>query len=207
MPSLSEQSVFAGRRFASRDDGHDLVRFEGTDFTGAHAEGATFLECSLVGCRLDDAHLEGSRWSDCAWERVSGVGIALFEASLADMSIEGSRLAAMSAGGSAWRDVTVQGAKIDFLNLRGARLKDVRFVDCLIGELDLSEATVDGMSFDGCTLVEAQFGRGSYAALDLSGATLRSPRGVAGLTGATVSRVQLLELAECFAAELAIAVA
>jgi uncharacterized protein YjbI with pentapeptide repeats len=192
--------------FAGQDLDLDGYRFEQTDFTGAHAEGRPFLECTLVGCDLTDTALHSTRWSDCVWERVHGAGIALQEASLHDVTIEGSRLAAVSAWGSTWRGVTVRGGKVDFLNLRGARLKDVVFEDCVVIELDLHEATVQGLSFEGCTLVEPEFGGGSYAALDLSGATLRSPRGVAGLKGATVSPVQLVELAAPLAAELGITV-
>ena len=207
MPSAADQTVFGAAVFAPRDDYHDAVRFEGTDFTGAHAEGHSFLECSLVGGILDEAHLEGSRWSECEWVRVHGVGPTLVEASLADTTFEGCRLAAVSAWGSTWRDVTVRGGKVDFLNLRGARLKDVAFVDCVVSELDLQEAVVDGLTFEGCTLLRPSFGRGTYAGLDLSGATLRSPLGLAGLRGATLSRPQVTDLADALAAELGIAIA
>lgn len=208
MPSATDQTLWRGPVFVPADSGstHDGVRFEQTDFRGAHAEGVSFLECTLVGCALDDAHLEGSRWSECGWDRVHGVGIALPEASLAETTFDGCRLAAVSAWGSTWRDVTVTGGKIDFLNLRGAKLRDVSFVDCVVTELDLQEGTVDGVSFDGCTLVQPEFGRGRYAGLDLSGATLRDPRGLAGLRGATLSRPQVIELADQLAAELGIVV-
>ena len=207
MPSAADQIKFRGAVFATRDDYHDAVRFEGTDFTGANAEGHTFLECSLVGGTLDEAHLEGSRWSESEWERVQGVGVTLVEASLADTAFVGCRLAAVSAWGSTWRDVTVRGGKVDFLNLRGARLRDVAFVDCVVTELDLQEATVDGLTFEGCTLVQPSFGRGTYAGLDLSGATLHSPTGLAGLRGAILSRHQVIDLADAFASELGIAIA
>ncbi|HET9633701.1 MAG TPA: pentapeptide repeat-containing protein [Terrabacter sp.] len=207
MPSAADQTPFADPLFSTRDQHHDAVRFEGTDFTGAHAEGHSFLECSLIGATLDGAHLEGSRWSECEWERVGGVGLTFSEASLADTTVEGCRLAAVSAWGSTWRDVTVRGGKVDFLNLRGARLKDVAFIDCVVVELDLQEATVDGLTFEGCTLAAPTFGRGTYAGLDLSGATLRSPVGLAGLRGATLSRLQVIDLADALAAELGIRVA
>jgi uncharacterized protein YjbI with pentapeptide repeats len=210
MPSDADQTLHpapdfaAGARSATH---HDSVRFEGTDFSGAHAESHTFLECTLRGACLDDVHLEGSRWSEGAWERVHGVRVSIVEASLADMVLDGCRLAAVSAWGSTWRDVTVRGGKVDLLNLRGARLKDVAFVDCVVTELDLAEARVDGLTFEGCTLLEPTFGRGTYAGLDLSGATLRSPRGLAGLRGATLSRAQVIDLADALAAELGILIA
>ena len=149
MPSAADQTLFGEAVFTTRDQHHDAVRFEGTDFTGAHAEGHSFLECSLLGGTLDEAHLEGSRWSESEWQRVAGVGLSLVEASLVETTMEGCRLAAVSAWGSTWRDVTVRGGKVDFLNLRGARLKDVAFVDCVVVELDLQEATVDGLYLRG----------------------------------------------------------
>src|SRR6476620_8364954 len=91
MPSHADQTVFRDAVFATRDLHQDAVRFEGTDFTGAHAEGASFLECTLVGVTLDEAHLAGSRWSECEWQRVQGVGVTLVEASLAETTIEGCR--------------------------------------------------------------------------------------------------------------------
>jgi uncharacterized protein YjbI with pentapeptide repeats len=207
MPSAADQTSFRDAVFATRDPHQDAVRFEGTDFTAARAGGFGFLECSLVDVCVDDAHLESSRWSECEWDRVHGVGISLHGASLVETTLDGCRLGAVSAWSSTWRDVTVQGGKIDFLNLRGARLKDVTFLDCVVVELDLQEATVDGLTFEGCTLVEPSFGRGSYKRLDLSGATLRAPHGLAGLKGATLSRPQVIDLADALAAELGIVIA
>jgi uncharacterized protein YjbI with pentapeptide repeats len=206
MPSAADQTLFRDALFTTRDPHQDAVRFEGTDFGGAHAEGFSFLECSLLDARLDDAHLEGSRWSECTWERAQGVGVSLVEASLVETTLDGCRLGAVSAHGGVWRDVMVRGGKVDFLNLRGANLKDVAFVDCVVVELDLSEATVDGMTFEGCTLLEPTFGRGKYAGLDLSEAQLRAPHGLAGLRGATLSRPQVIDLADALAAELGITV-
>lgn len=209
MPSTADLNPFPQAQFSSRDraeDHLDQLLFDGTDFTAAHGEGVGFLECTLEGAVLDDVQLAGSRWSECRWERVRGVHVSLVEASLVETVWEGCRLAAVSAWGSTWRDVTVRGGKIDFLNLRGARLKDVRFEDCVISELDLQEATVDGLSFEGCSLVLPEFGRGRYTRLDLSGATLRDPRGLAGLKGAVLGRAQVIDLAEALAAELGIIV-
>ncbi|MDN5794360.1 MAG: pentapeptide repeat-containing protein [Intrasporangium sp.] len=204
---IPDQRPFPHPSFAGQDLDLDGYRFDATDFTHAHAQGRTFLECTLVACDLGEAVFRGSRWSQCAWERVHGAGISLVEASLHDIVIDQCRLGAVSAWGSQWRGVTVRGGKIDFLNLRGAKLKNVMFEDCLISELDLQEATVDAVRFDGCRLVEPQFGRGRYTGLDLTGAELVSPQGVAGLRGARVSRLQLLDLGPVLALEAGIEVA
>lgn len=207
MPHAPDQIRYESAVFDPLDSDHDGVRFEGTDFTGAHAEGHRFIESALVGATLDDVRLDGSRWAECTWERVRGTSVSLPETSLIETQLDGCRLAAVSAWGSHWRDVTVTGGKIDFLNLRGASLKHVAFVDVIIDSLDLQEATVEGLSFVGCTLREPEFDRGRYTDLDLSGATLQAPRGLSSLRGAILSRVQVIDLADQLAAELGIAVA
>lgn len=206
MPPVPDQIRYESAVFDLREDDHDGVLFDGTDFTGAHAEGHRFIESALVGAVLDDVHLDGSRWAECTWELVRGTSVSLPEASLVETRFDGCRLAAVSAWGSHWRDVTVTGGKIDFLNLRGARLKDVAFVDVVIDGLDLQEATVERLSFVGCTLREPEFGRGHYTDLDLSGAAVQAPRGLSSLRGATLSRGQVIDLAEHLAAELGIVV-
>lgn len=206
MPEPSEQRPFPYAAFEGPDFDLDGFRFSSTDFAGAHAEGRTFLECTLVDCDLTDAALHSTRWSDCVWDRVQGVGVALPDATLQEVTIEQSRLAAVSAWGSHWRGVTVRGGKVDFLNLRGATLRDVTFEDCVVIELDLQEATVEGLRFPGCTLIEPEFGRGRYRQLDLRGAQLRGPRGAAGLRGALVTSLQLLDLAAPLALEAGIEV-
>ena len=75
-----------------------------------------------------------------------------------------------------------------------------------MSELDLQEASVDGLTFEGCTLLQPSFGRGAYAGLDLSGATLRSPVGLAGLKGATLSRHQVIDLQYALPTELGIVI-
>jgi uncharacterized protein YjbI with pentapeptide repeats len=76
-----------------------------------------------------------------------------------------------------------------------------------VTELDLDQARRERVSFEGCTLEEPHLMGATYKDVDFSGATLRSPRGVAGLKGAVVGRAQLVDLAEHLAAELGLVVA
>jgi uncharacterized protein YjbI with pentapeptide repeats len=62
------------------------------------------------------------------------------------------------------------------------------------------------VSFDGCVLTAAQWSKATLAKVDLSGARLVAPQGVTSLRGATIGRVQLLELADAFADQLGIRV-
>jgi len=188
------------------EEHYDGLSFRGLDLTGARGASTRFLECELDGCDLTSAVLAGSRWSESTLTRVRGVGTDLSEACLLDVSVTDARFGALAAYGSTWRRVTVHGGKIEFLNLRGAHLREVQFEDCKLIEPDFAGATLRDVTFSGCTLVGALLHGASLANVDLSGARLVEPKGLTSLGGATISRVQLLELADAFADQLGIRV-
>ncbi len=188
------------------EEDYDALSFQGLDLTGARGASARFLECVVDGCDLTSAHLAGSRWTESSWTRARGVGTDLSEASLVDVSVIDARFGALAAYGSRWRRVDVNGGKIEFLNLRGATLREVRFEDCLLLEPDFADATLTDVTFAGCTLVGAQLQGARLTKVDLSEARLVEPKGLTSLGGATISRGQLLELADAFADQLGIKV-
>jgi uncharacterized protein YjbI with pentapeptide repeats len=188
------------------DGAYDEERFTGTDLVRADAGGARFLDCRFDEADLTEAHLKDTRWTECHLDRVRGVGTELAEASLLDCTLVEPRLGAVAAYGSSWRRVTVRGGKIDYLNLRGARLREVRFEDCVLLEPDFADATLHDVGFDGCVITGAQWNQAKLTKVDLSGARLLAPQGLTSLRGATISRVQLIELADAFADQLGITV-
>jgi uncharacterized protein YjbI with pentapeptide repeats len=185
---------------------YDEIRFTGADLVAADAGDARFLECLLAGADLTEGRFEGSRWTECRFERVRGVGAQLADAALLDCRLTEPRLGAVAAYGSSWRRVQVVGGKIDFLNLRGASLREVSFEDCVLLEPDFANATMTDVSFDGCTLTAAQWSQATLKQVDLSGARLVAPLGLTSLRGATISRPQLTELADAFADQLGIGI-
>jgi uncharacterized protein YjbI with pentapeptide repeats len=193
-------------RVLEPDGAYDEVRFSGADLVRADAGGARFLDCRLDGADLTEAHLKDTRWTDCRFERVRGVGTELVEATLQDCEWLEPRLGAVAAYGSSWRRVTVRGGKVDYLNLRGARLREVRFEDCVLLEPDFADATLTDVTFEGCVLTTAQWSKATLSKVDLSGARLVAPQGLTSLRGATIGRLQLMELADAFADQLGIRV-
>jgi uncharacterized protein YjbI with pentapeptide repeats len=185
---------------------YDELRFSRDDLRQAQAAGARFLDCVLDGTDVTEARLDGSRWTECDLRRVRGVGVQLSDAALLDCRIDEPRLGAVAAYGSTWRRVTVRGGKVDFLNLRGATLREVRFVDCVLLEPDFGGATLKDVTFDGCTLTAPQWSGATLSTVDLSGARLVAPLGLTSLRGATISRLQLLDLADAFADQLGVRV-
>lgn len=185
---------------------YDELRFTGDDLLQAQVAGARFLDCVLDGTDLTEARLDGSRWTECDLRRVRGVGVQLSDAAVLDCRIDEPRLGAVAAYGSTWRRVTVRGGKVDFLNLRGATLREVRFVDCVLVEPDFGGATLTDVTFEGCTLTGPQWSGATLSTVDLSGARLVGPLGLTSLRGATISRSQLLDLADAFADQLGVRV-
>lgn len=176
------------------------------DLSGQDAGNARFLDCTFQGCDLSELRAPRARFSDTRLYAVRGTGADLSDTAWMDCAVQGARLGAVQLYGSELRRVRFEGCKIDFLNLRGARLRDVQFVDCQLGEPDFADAVLTTVSFEGTRLVTPDFSRAKLTGVDLSAADLVAPRGLAGLSGATISRLQLLDLAPALAAELGLSV-
>lgn len=195
---------FAGDVGANAD--LDLLRFEGTDLTGLHAENAAVLECVFDAVDLSDGGWAGSRWSGSTLTSTRAIGLDLSRTTWNEVTVIDPRWGAVQAHGCSWRQVTVTGGKIDFANLRGSDLREVRFVDVMLIGLEFAEARLTDVSFEGCTLRDPDFGRARLTRVDLSTADLERPLGVTSLAGASISRVQLLDLADAFAEQLGVRV-
>ena len=177
------------------------------DLSGSSAPNTHFLECTFQRCDLSELRAPRARFADTGLYAVHGAGVDLAESTWLDCVVQGARLGAVQLHGAQLRRVRFEGCKIEFLNLRAATLADCAFVDCQLVEPDLSEAVLEKVDFDGSRLVAPEFGRARMKDVDLSGADLAGPKGLAGLRGATVSQLQLLDLAPALAAELGIRVA
>jgi uncharacterized protein YjbI with pentapeptide repeats len=176
------------------------------DLSGQSAPHARFLECTFQRCDLSDVKLTRARFGDTGLYAVHGAGVDLAESTWLDCVVQGARLGAVQLYGAELRRVRFEACKIEFLNLRGATLLDCQFVDCQLLEPDFSEATLTQVSFEGSRLVTPEFGRTTLGGVDLSAAEVVGPRGLTGLRGATISALQLIDLAPAFAAELGIIV-
>jgi len=206
-PPLDPDTLEAYDEPLAADETYDRVVVRDADLSGASASGSRFLECALVDVDLTEADLSGTRFTEGVLTRIRGAGVDLSNATLADLTVTDPRLGAPAAYGSVWRDVRVEGGKVDFLNLRGATLTDVTFVDVVLLEPDFVDARLTRVSFDGCQLVSPQFSAVTMTDVDLSTARLVDPRGLVSLRGATISRLQLLDLADALADQLGIHVA
>lgn len=205
--ALPELVPFDGAGLAV-EGAYDGVEFADVDLSGADGRGATFLDCALRRCVLDEAALGRARLLDSVVELPRGVGTALAEAELRDVAIHQPRLGGVQLGGATLTRVEVRGGRLDYLNFRQARLTDVAFVGCVLTEPDLGGARLERVSFDDCELRDADLSHATLRDVDLRGAArLELARGVDRLRGAVVTAGQLLDLAPLLAARLGLRVA
>ena len=187
------------------DSDHDGEQLTG-DLSGQLAANTRFLECTFRDCDLSEVRAPRARFAETSLYAVRGAGVDLAESTWLDCVVQGARLGAVQLHGAELRRVRFEGCKIEYLNLRSARLDECAFVDCQLVEPDFAEASLAGVEFDGTRLVAPDFRAATMAGVDLSSADLVAPRGLAGLKGATVSRLQLIDLAPVLATELGILV-
>ncbi|GEB52689.1 hypothetical protein SCA03_52400 [Streptomyces cacaoi] len=189
------------------DGDYDGLLIEDADLAGTQASGATFMDCGIRRCTLDEASLGSARLFDSVLEGVRGVGVRLAGAQLRDVELRDARLGGTQLHGARLNRVLVRGGKFDYLNLRQARLADVVFEGCVLVEPDLSGAALERVAFRDCALRRAELNQVRMKEVDLRGATeLDIVTGVEHLSGAVISTGQLMDLAPAFAAHLGVRV-
>jgi uncharacterized protein YjbI with pentapeptide repeats len=204
--SLPGLRAFSGDLEVEGD--YDGVELADLDLTGADGRGASFLDCALRRCALDETGLKRARFIDSLLEQPRGVGTALGEAQLRDVELREARLGGTQLSGASLMRVLIRGGKIDYLNLRQSRLIDVTFEGCVLVEPDFAGAHLERVSFDECEVRGADFSQATLRDVDLRGAAgLEIARGVDRLSGAVITTSQLLDLAPQLAAQLGVRVA
>jgi uncharacterized protein YjbI with pentapeptide repeats len=177
------------------------------DLSGQSAANARFLECTFQRCDLSQVRAPRARFANTGMYAVHGAGVDLSETSWLDCVVQGARFGAVALYGAELRRVRFEGCKIEYLNARGASMTDVSFVDCQLVEPDFGEARLSGVDFSGSRVLGAVLGKASMERVDFRDAELTGPQGLTGLRGATISRLQLIDLGPAIAGELGITVA
>ena len=176
------------------------------DLSGGDLSALTLLSCRFSEVFANDTDLAAARLVDCRLERLSATYLhsprstwrtvelvdsrigawELYDADVESLLIEDCRLGFVNLAGTAVRDVLIQGTRIDELDLSGIDARRVRFEDCRVGTLRLHG--------------------GNLSDVDLRGLEMRVVSGVGSLSGATISSVQLTELAPLLAEYLGLRV-
>ena len=194
-------------RFADGDDDLEAVELRGFSRTSLSWPTRRRLDSSRVsGLRVEQWRAHGLAMAETVLERVELVSLHAADSGWRRVEVCDSRIGSAELSGSVWRSVHFSGCKLGYLNLRDAQVNDLQFTNCLIEELDLMRSKVTRVAFSNCRLGRLELTRSTLADVDLRGAQLSDVGDLAGLSGATVSLEQLLDLAPLMAARLGVKV-
>ncbi|WP_432927276.1 pentapeptide repeat-containing protein [Microbispora sp. CA-135349] len=205
LPYADHLEPFEGRVIQGGD--YDTVLFDGQEFEDADASNARFIESAFTSVTFTGGRYRRTRFSDVWLSGVRWVGGDLTESTWTDAEIIMSSPAGTALPGAAMNHVAFHRCKLDSVNLRAAELREVSFVECTLRDVDFMGATLTGVSFPGSTLERVRFDKARMSRVDLRGAvSLGISDGYDALHGATISGVQLMELAPMFAHILGVTV-
>lgn len=179
---------------------------EDETFAGQVAPGGLFDNCRLVRVDLSQTKLRRVRIVDSELEHIEADGADWLWSHIARTTIRDSRLLGIQLGGAELREVTFENCRLDMASLRQIDAAGLEFRDCSLRDSELNEAKIRASRFSGCELRGADFTNAQLHDVDLRGSGLAIARGHAGLSGAIVDTVQLIELAPALAAEIGITV-
>jgi uncharacterized protein YjbI with pentapeptide repeats len=189
-----------------RPDGrYETVHFDASTFDEVDAAGARFLEVACSGVSFTGGSLRQAQLRDSWFSGVRWIGTDLAGSSWADVEVAGAMLAGAQLYDCELRRVTLEDSRLDSVNFRSANIRDVTFRGCRLEHVDFSGAKLTNVSFPGSALEGVTFERAELKGVDFTAATALSLEGGhEGLRGATISEVQLMDLAPAFAALLGV---
>ncbi|QRY84019.1 pentapeptide repeat-containing protein [Tsukamurella tyrosinosolvens] len=185
-------------------DTEDRRRFAGPTVQGRDLSGITFSECELEGWEVRDAVFTESAFLETRISALFATGFRASRSTFRQVEVDDARIGAVELMDSKLRSVVFTDVRLGFVNLRGAGLTDVIFRGCMLDGIDAGDATLTRVSFEDCTAGEIDVTRAKLQHVDLRGLQVERIRGLEGIAGATMSHLQVLGLAEVFAAHLGI---
>lgn len=160
----------------------DASKLEQVTLTGAVVDK---LECTdVVGLKLEASAMRA------------------YKAQFLRVSLTDCRLTGAEFAESNFEDCTFMNIKLDEVGFRFASLKRVKFVNCVLRQADFSNAKLAHVTFSGCDLEGVNFTSAICNDVDITTEDLTLTKGILGLKGATISHVQLMQLAPLLASEL-----
>lgn len=186
---------------------HEGFEFTEMDLSGERLLDRELIECRISGALLDQSNLQRSRIRETELIDCRATSLDMGAADLRDVEVTDSRFGDLQLYDAELRRVKFVGCRLGYLNLRSAKVLDLSFTGCLIDELDLGMARVNRLAFDGCEVKCLSVGGSQLVDVDLRGAQLGEIADLSGLSGATISPNQLLELAPALAGQFGISIA
>lgn len=170
-------------------DFENKLEFDEVLFGGVEAEGVELTKVSIIDSMLEKCSLPAAKATESLWQRVT---------------ISDSRMSGIDWYDAILKDVEFINCKLDLANFRATKFKNVMFKDCVLAGADLQSAELVNVVFDTCDVNDMDVNNCTMKNVDLRSSTFTVIKGAKNLTGATMSRQQLIMLAPIFANEVGI---
>ena len=182
------------------------LRLVEADLSGADLSALSLLSCRFSEVFANDTDLAAARLVDCRLKRLSATYLHSPRSTWRTVELVDSRIGAWELYDADVESVLVEDCRLGFVNLAGTAVRDVLIRGTRIDELDLSGIDARRVRFEDCRVGTLRLHGGNLRDVDLRGLEMRVVSGVGSLSGATISSVQLTELAPLLAEYLGLRV-
>ncbi len=179
------------------------VRWTALDAVTDAAHGQ-ITECAFAEVTVERLDLGGATLVDVEVTGLRATAIGARAARLRRVRFTGGRIGTLDLADADVDEVELRGIRIDYLSLAGARVEDLLISDCTIGALDVPQARLSRVAFHDSRADEVDTRGVRCEHVDLRGLEAASYLDPAGLRGATLSPVQIEQLAPSLATALGI---
>ncbi|MEU7633052.1 pentapeptide repeat-containing protein [Nocardia sp. NPDC049220] len=186
---------------------YDCVRVDGGRFDELDVQNARFSQSVFTSTVITGGSMRYTRFADVWLRNVRWVGTELADTVWMDGELVSAALSGVDFGGANLRRMRFEGCKFDSVTFRAARLREVSFIDCVLCDCDFGDAALTEITVPGSRLGGLSLHKARLSDVDLRGAsTLDISGGLDSLRGATISTIQLIDLAPAFARTVGITV-
>ncbi len=175
----------------------EVVSADLTEATELNTTGSVLSQVFLSGVKLAKTNCTDTRFS-----RLEAAGLRTYKAQLQRVVFENCRMTGADFAEANFEDCVFRNVKLDEAGFRFSRFKRVQFEDCILTNAEFNGAYLNQVKFNGCTFENTSFSAVNCVNVDISDEDITAVRGIVGLKGATISSVQLQQIAPLLAAEL-----
>lgn len=186
-------------------ESYEALRLSG-EVIGCDLSAVTLNDCELLDWDLRDTTLTGAAVLDCVITGLFATSLVAPQSTFRQVRIDGAKIGSAELFDARLRSAIFTDSRLGYVNLRGAGLTDVVFRGCVLDGIDLGGATATRVAFEDCRVGDLDVTGAALSDIDLRGLQIGQIRGVEGLAGATLTPVQIMELAPYFAAHLGVRV-
>lgn len=166
----------------------------------------------LTGLKLEKLGLEAGKYnhiefSDSLLEKLVGNNLQTFSSLAVRCVFDSCQFTGLGLPQCNFKDVIFKNCRLNLANFRSSKFGRCIFIDCDLTETDFAMSTLNNAVFDNCQLDQTEFSNCTCETTEFKNCSLGQINGLAGLKNATISQLNLIELAPILANNLGLKIA